>query len=291
MRGSTLPLGKAAVALVILGVSALSLGAYINARQLVLTKKPIHAPGDVKFSDMPRRFEGWARIGSDKLIEGEMLRELGTRNYLSRHYVETDPPEGQRPRRVSLHMAYYTGTIDTVPHVPERCMVGAGWEIVRAQQITPVPITFEADGVRELVRDTYVDPSYGTVWLKRDPKTGGRVRLPLGVEKLRMSVTNFRNAEDTVRLYAGYFFIANGVAYPTAEQVRLNAYRLENEYAYYAKVQFSSTDVSSAEELGELASDFLDASFHEIMPLLPDWVEVDAGRYPPEADNDGAMER
>lgn len=283
MRGTTLPLGKALVALVILGVSALSLGAYINARQIQLTKKPIHAPGDLKFSAMPFRVPGWERRGTDKLVDGETLRELGTTNYLTRTYAQTDPPEGERPRRVSLHMAYYTGTIDTVPHVPERCMVGAGWEIVRSQQITDMPITFDStDSSLNLVRDTYVDPSYGTVWLKRDPDTGRRVRLPLGIEDLRMSVTQFRSSDDSYRLYAGYFFIANGRVYATANDVRLNAYKLENEYAYYAKIQFSSTDVESAEELARLAGDFLDASFHEIMRLLPDWVEVEAGRYPPE---------
>ena len=285
MRGMTLPIGKAIVAMVILGASALSLGAYIEARQIQLTKKPIHAPEGLKFGAMPSRVPGWERRGTDKQVDGETLRELGTSNYLTRTYVQTDPPEGEDPKRISLHMAYYTGTIDTVPHVPERCMVGAGWQIIESQRLADVPITFDSDdSALNLVRDTYVDPSYGTVWLKRDPDTGRRVRLPLGIEDMQINVTSFRDDEDRVRLYAGYFFIANGRVYSRAELVRLNAYKLENEYAYYAKIQFSTTDVGSADELAALAGDFLDASFHEIMRLLPDWVEVEAGRYPPEED-------
>lgn len=281
MIKGVLPMTAALVAIVFLGAAAYGLGVYIEAEQIRLSKDPIYPPEGIKFTALPSRFEGWARAGVDHQIEGEELRTLGTDNYLTRTFERTDNPDG--PDGFSLHLAYYTGTIDTVPHVPERCMVGAGWRIVGSPRVVDVPITFRDAGGDVLIRDPDVDREYGDVWLMRDPVSGRRVRMPLGLDKLKLNVTHFENETGTQRQFAGYFFIANGAIYPTANQVRVNAYSLSNRYAYYAKVQFTSNDVESAEELGALAGAFLDDSFHSIMRLLPDWVEVEAGRYPPEA--------
>jgi len=282
MKRSVLISLPAFVAVGILGASALGLGAYIDAQKIRLTKLPIYPPEGRQFRAMATRFDGWERYGTDDIISGDTLKTLGTENYLTRRYAQTDVLEGERRHSLSLHLAYYTGTIDTVPHVPERCLVGAGWQIEEKSKIIRIPLTFtDEHGHDVLVRDTYVESSKGDVWLTRDPDTGRRRRLPREIENLRMNVTQFRNADGSVNLYAGYFFIANGVIYPKSELVRLNAYRLENDYAFYAKIQFSSMTVGSAEELAEIAADFLDNSFHEIMRLLPDWVEVEDGRYPP----------
>jgi len=277
--------GAAVTAAVFLGAAALALGAYIESEGIRLSKEPIYSPDGRKFSSLPTTFKGWKRVGSDEVIEGETLRELGTDNYLTREFVQSDVPEGVTPKRVSLHLAYYTGTIDTVPHVPERCLVGAGWEKTASSKLVDAALTFTNErGDDVLIRDSYVPSDYGTVYLMRNPTTGRRVRLPLGVENMRMTVSHFRNDSGRVNLFAGYFFVANGVLCPSANDVRANAYGLTSRYAYYAKVQFTSLDVESAEELGELAGSFLDASFHEIMRLLPDWVEVAEGRYPPPED-------
>lgn len=283
MKRNVLLSAAALVALAFLAGAALGLGAYIEAEQIRLTKDPIYAPDNIQFSALPTRFRGWERYENDDVIEGETLRTLGTENYLTRKFVQTDTDSPRDAKRFSLHMAYYTGTVDTVPHVPERCMVGAGWEIAESSKIVDVPISFENESGSVLIRDPDVDPAYGTVWLMRDPVTGRRVRMPLGVKDLKMNVTQFRYEDGRASMYAGYFFIANGETYPTANQVRINAYSLTNRYAFYAKVQFTSFDVETAEELGELAGSFLDDSFHDIMRLLPDWVEVEAGRYPDEA--------
>jgi hypothetical protein len=82
-------------------------------------------------------------------------------------------------------------------------------------------------------------------------------------------------------LYAGYFFVANGGCVARAEDVRLLAFDLRSTYAYYVKVQVTSQDVSSQEELAQAAASLLDELFGDLMLCTPDWVEVEAGRYPP----------
>ena len=64
--------------------------------------------------------------------------------------------------------------------------------------------------------------------------------------------------------------------------MRLLAFDLHSRYAYYLKVQFTSDKVKSDDELAALAASFLDETFGDLMECVPDWAEVEAGRYPPD---------
>jgi hypothetical protein len=267
-------------ALGVLGVSAIGFNRAISG--LHLTKEPIQAPESRKLDSIPREYAHWKQVGRDEEMSAEAIEELGTANSISRVYVETEPPEGRPPRQVQVHIAYYTGKIDTVPHVPERCMVGAGWTKGGATLQVPVPLTIEG----RMTTEMGLDPKkHGTSKVYRGLATDppGRVRLPRDIESLELSVTPFSHAGGQT-LYAGYFFIANGGVVASANQVRLLAFKLEEKYAFYCKVQFSTADVASAQELGEVAGAILDDMLPDIMRRVPDWVEVVEGRYPAKAD-------
>lgn len=156
-------------------------------------------------------------------------------------------------------------------------MVGAGWQTSgTGTRIVDVPLSFD-----KLTRETGLDPNlHGVpeVWRGRSSETAGRVRLPRGVEDLKMSVTPFVHGRGST-LYAGYFFIANGGVVASADQVRLLSFQLDQKYAFYCKVQFSSTSVGSEEELGELAGRMLDEMLPDIMRRVPDWIDVREGRH------------
>jgi len=62
--------------------------------------------------------------------------------------------------------------------------------------------------------------------------------------------------------------------------VRLLAFDLRNDYAFYCKVQVSSDRAKSAEELAEWAGSLLGDLLPEIMRCVPDWAEVERGTYP-----------
>ena len=94
-----------------------------------------------------------------------------------------------------------------------------------------------------------------------------------------MTATPFRMANGQL-VWAGYFFVTNGTVVGSADEVRLKAFRLSDDYSFYLKVQFMSTDVGSAEELADLASEALVDLFPEIMRAVPDWVDVRRGTYP-----------
>ena len=266
--------------LVVLIASALGLGAAIDFFDFYLQKLPIEAPDGLKFHTLPREVAGWKQVGEDKVMSKDGAAELGTDNYISRVYAQTDV-DPKDAKVIELHCAYYTGMIDTVPHVPERCMVGGGWEISGSSVQARVPLTFEGeDGFDRISVDREASDDERTVYQMRSPVTFGPVRLPVGIDDLRMNVTKFRDGGSDRTLFAGYFFLANGGVVSKADDVRLLAFGLTEHYAYYAKVQISTSSVETAEELGELTGDFLDSMLPEIMRRVPDWVEVRAGRYP-----------
>ncbi len=175
-----------------------------------------------------------------------------------------------------------TGGVDTVPHIPERCYVGGGMIALRTE-IVPLKLdeslwsphagasASEKSGwFRQRVPNWSPDGAGSSVTLPRDP----------GAMKLR--VTEFAAASNVAgpKLYAGYLFVANGGHVSSAEEVRLLAFDLKSDYAYYLKVQFTSRSVRSPEELADQASSLMGELLPEIMRCVPDWVEVEAGNYP-----------
>lgn len=263
-----------AAAMGVLLVGAVGLTSVIHVRGYFLTKLPIQ-PRE-KLHTLPAEYPSWVRVGEDEVMSAEAEEELGTKDYVSRQYIERNPADPAHPKVVNLHIAYYTGMIETVPHVPERCLVAAGWLQTGPPERLHVPLDMS-----RLVPDATADPDLmgGTIWMGRSPTTQGRVRLPVGIENLRMRVSPFVNSRGA-KYFAGYFFITNGGTVPSADDIRLLAFRLKDDYAYYAKVQFSSGSVDSAQELVDVAASMLNEMFPDIMLRMPDWVEVKTGRYP-----------
>jgi len=272
-RGSGFKLALLA-SIVVLSFSAVGLTAVIKIRGYFLTKLPIEA--EKKMHTLPAEYPAWVRLGPDQVMSIEAEEELGTHNHLSRKYVEREPADPLNPQVVDIHLAYYTGMIDTVPHVPERCFVAGGWEQAGRPRNIRVPLDLEA-----LIPDTTADPEVhgGTILMGRSPTTQGRVRLPRDVEDLAMRVTPFQD-ENGRTVYAGYFFLANGGTVASANDIRLLAFQLEDDYSYYTKVQFTSGTVGSEEELAAVTASMLDEMLPDIMSRVPDWVEVREGRYP-----------
>lgn len=275
--------------LAVLAVSGVTLNAAIAFFRVHLRKAPIYAPNDRQVSAIPAQTPTFERVGEDG-IEGEaMIEELGTHNYLNRTYLRKGTDEGGRPIVLQLHLAYYTGMIDTVPHVPERCMVGGGWQIAGSAGVVPLELDQSrwipvapppgADEATASVFEGVVSAptSYDS---RYSQAPGMRVNLPRHAERIGLRTTEFAEPGSGLRMFAGYFFIANGGVATSAEDVRLLAFDLKDEYAYYLKVQVSSVTVSSAEELAEQASDLISQLLPEIMRCVPDWVEVQMGRYP-----------
>ncbi len=262
-------------ALAVLVIGAVALQVSIARMQVVLRKLPIHAKDDLPLRTVSASVPGWERFGQDSILSKEVIEELGTENYLSRMY------RGEfngKPVMVELHLAYYTGMIDTVPHVPERCFVGGGMVQAGNSQTVPIPLDFDRFSV-----DPYLDQAeYGPVYVAVGENFQS-IRMPFDLkQRLKLRVTPFLDVRADRKVFAGYFFIANGGIATSANDVRGLAFDPQTTYAYYTKVQFTSWDVDSAEQLGQVAGSLLDELLPQIMRRVPDWIEVMEGRYPPD---------
>lgn len=277
------------VCLLLLILSTASLTGAVNALKYNLRKLPIEA--DVPVRAVPSETDSWKRVGKDADLPADVVKTLGTENYLTRMYVERPPETGKPPlvpRVVELHLAYYTGMVDTVPHVSERCMVAGGFIINSGTAVLPLtlnPDTWrQASGLPEgfpnaervtaaRLRGSYASENGRKVILPFDLSVGDKEGKGAN-NQVNMRITDFVDPETGRVLFSGYFFVANGRLASRAEDVRLLAFNLTDDYAYYLKVQVSSSQVKSAEELVGYAESLLSELFPEIMRAVPDWTKV-----------------
>lgn len=254
----------------------------VNVLNAYLEKKPV--PLREQLSKIPMRLGDWVS-SENEILTAEIIEELGTKYYINRKYIRTSQARGSN--MLSVHITYYTGLIDAVPHVPDRCLVAGGMNI--RTQAKNLPLSLDVSNWsldREHTNIKSGEPYPIMLFLDRITDKPIRLRMPLGDFELR--TTEFSsNDMPGARIYAGYFFIANGQLSASPEGVRLYAFDLTVPYAYYVKIQFLTIGQRSfeSEDFVELVSDFLPELLPELMRCLPDWAEVElkAKEQSPEA--------
>jgi len=263
----------AAVCLTLAG-SAIGFRAAIEQLNVYLRKEAV--PLRESLDSIPVVLGDWVRSGEDIRYGVDVETELGTKQYLLRNY---ERPGSDGRQRVQLHIAYYTGLIDTVPHVPERCWGAAG--MIMTEQPHDVALKVDASGWSlGQARNGATDEPYPTATV-RDPVTRKEqiVHLPIG--GWVASVTEFQEQGDTRhRVLGGYFFVANGRMTSSPYQVRNLAFDLTDKHAYYCKVQCTmvlSSDGATNEAFAEAAGDLVRMAMPDIMRCLPDWPSWEGG--------------
>lgn len=274
-------------AIVMLLSGAVAIGAMIQIRGIHLKKTPIYPKGNRQLSNLPTQTPSWVRNGSDHIEAAEILEVLGTENYLTRQYIEKNPKDPKNPVIIQVHGAYYTGGIDTVPHVPERCFVGGGLQQSTSSIVIPLDIDTAGWAHDRTVPSELggADEKVYTVRLSNDSEytdaPGKRVRLPRNIgpeDPISMRFSEFIGQEQTI--YAGYFFVANGQTKANANDVRSLAFNLDDDYSYYLKIQINTNTVDSLDEFVTISESFISEMIGEIMRCVPDWTEVQLGEYP-----------
>lgn len=260
------PLLIVASVLLIVGIG---LNAIVFGGGIKFTKERVELRRDLTL--LPKKLGHWVQVLDDETLPAEMVHELGTTTYIQRGYVNTkkvDPKllEGMdklstadraklfwtlRARNpscaINVHMAYYTGLVDTVAHIPERCMVGGGFD-----PVNPARVALNVGADREPLFVKYND------FRKRD---GGR-----GAGELIINVL--------------YFFQVNGdYEWDSISGVRYKLQNLWEKYGYYCKIEMSTVALAP-EESQAVAADFLSQALPEMEKLLPDWEAVNGRRLP-----------
>jgi len=248
----------------VLLTSVLGLNGVVQATRTVLIKKAV--PLRVPLFRIPTKVRGWEMISEDPRLSKEALESLGTKQYISRVYKDTGRANTSAESFARLHVAYYTGTPDTVPHVPDRCFVGAGMDRIGRELIM---LELTGPGLRQ------TDDGWASV-STLNPKG---VRLP--DVNIQATIFTFVNpARPTQLSNVVYFFAANGNYLPTPEWVRAKGFDPRDRYSYYCKIEVGMFGVGDTRVASERVEAFLSVMLPEIMACLPDWADVTAGRWP-----------
>ncbi|MFP4223600.1 MAG: exosortase-associated EpsI family protein [Phycisphaeraceae bacterium] len=237
----------------------------VAATETVLIKQPL--PLRHTLAAVPTQFGPWEMVSEDPPLSAEVLETLGTEKYISRIYEDTTWPGGPGGE-LRLHIAYYTGTPDLVPHVPDRCFVAAG---MQPMDKTLVELNLDEAKLRD-------DPE--SDYLLAEARNG-RVRVPgeqIDATYFTYAASdNPQNGQSVI-----YFFMANGQTLATPDLVRLHGFDPTDRYSYYAKVEVQAFGITDEELVRERVSSLLDHALPEILFCLPDWHEVQQGTYPRE---------
>lgn len=224
------------VVLLVLLVGAVGINAATTAMKLHFRKEalPLRSPDGL--DALPAELGAWVAIPEHRILDPEMEHNLGTNKYVFRDYVDTsvvvgglpvatredvlklgDLSRGDRERKLneirnksfaavmSLAVTYYTGKVDTVPHVPDRCYV--------------------ADGFQPTKYDT-------NAWVLGQYASGQARNAPV-----RVIDFEDQTARGLQTRCVSYFFHANGDYMDDPNKVRIRLQNLLEKYAYFAKIE------------------------------------------------------
>lgn len=100
----------------------------MNATGYILIKEPIDLRKS--FDDIDReKLAPFKVVNESKIANKDVEKELGTEDYIQWVLEDTEVSETSPVRFCSLFITYY-GMPDKVPHVPEKCYVGSGYQTI-----------------------------------------------------------------------------------------------------------------------------------------------------------------
>lgn len=270
---------------VVMLVAAVGLNASVQFLKLHFKKEPI--PLARPLGAISDRFGQWVQVSEDKALSSEIEDVLGTDKYIFREYVDerivgadvqkrfkqlreladaaTSPDERKKleddyarllpmirartPNAViSLSVTYYTGMVDTVAHVPDRCVTADGYE----------PKSYE-EVYWPIARDLPAS---------KKPLDGDHKPT----DDIQVRYINFEDQTGTSNIPRSitYFFHVNGTFDSSPLGVRRKLAKLSERKAYYAKIEVMTT-MDNARDSARVQTDFLTSAMPEIQRCMPDW--------------------
>jgi hypothetical protein len=185
------------------------------------------------------------RFVTRNTLSSAMVESLGTDEYIDWQFEDTSIANPQSPLRFArLFVTYYTGGRDLVPHTPDQCYVGGGYQPIQAENLE-VAI-----------------PSLGQ-------------SVPVRVITFQKSAIYARETPTVV-----YTFHCNGEFTCTRDGVRINV-NSSDRHAYFSKIEVvfgsgqSRPTRPSREESVEGAAKLLNYALPMLIKdHLPDWEAV-----------------
>jgi hypothetical protein len=197
------------ISVIILAIAGGGMTIAIDRLGIFLTKEPLALKKPLnKLCDGQQI--GPYKVTDKKELDGNMIKALGTDDYIQWTLQDTQASENSPVRNCSFFVTYYGNADKIVTHVPDECYIGAGYD----QQ--------GADSLEFQIKDGDTTKKITTRSIVFNRKTED------GVSSGSFAVT--------------YFFYADGVyvGSRTATRAVLNK-NIFAKHSYYAKIEWSFT--------------------------------------------------
>ncbi len=146
-------------------------------------------------------------LSKDKIDNEQVLKGLGTEDYIQWRLEDTDAPASSPVRYCLLFITYYA-LPDKVPHVPEECYTGSGYQRLSSDSVT---LTINEDGIEKEIPARF----------------------------LVFAATDSARWMSSAKFPVLYFFRANEDYGDSREYVRLALNKnIYGEHSYFCKVEW-----------------------------------------------------
>jgi len=230
------------ISAVVLLVAALGVQATSKWMKLHFRKLPVELKRSLQNFDATKLSPSYVLKRTDK-ISSEVEEALGTHEYYQAGFEDMSRSGIDDPGRyVNFFVTYYTGDPDQVPHIPDVCYLGGGYDPAGSFDTT--------------------------------------ISLPgLGIpgDELPVRVLFFKNSRAIIPLVQTvvYFFSVNGHFAEERTKVRAYLADIRLKYAYFSKVELSFQSQGQPDRA--LALDISERFFRKALPVLMSdhWVDWD----------------
>jgi hypothetical protein len=268
---------------VLLGISAVGLNSAVGLMKLHFLKVAVPLKKDL--ATVPSTLGDWVQVSTDEPLDKETQDILATDKYIFRDYVNTKVIPASELRQfdgktslerkqlvaalqahypdavISFAVTYYTGKVDTVAHIPERCYVADGYQPTDSTQ---------------------------TVGWDLGPNRLGKT--PGESQKIDVRYLNFQDQTNAARQTkrVAYFFFVNGRYESDSLRVRQALENLRATHAFYSKVELMAIIPDEA-RCAAVMSSFLRSALPEVEKCLPDWNSIENGGSHPAGQPAGSV--
>ncbi|MHC5111854.1 MAG: hypothetical protein ACYTHJ_18465 [Planctomycetota bacterium] len=226
------------VVVVLLGVA----GVFSRFSELKQVKQAL--PLRKSLSQLPENQLGPFEVVRRDVLSAAMVESLGTDHYIQWILRDRSLPESDPLARCTLLVTYYSGGSNNVPHVPDECFLGSGYQPVQKHEN-----------------------------VKADVPT-----LPAALREVPVRIGTFTttSVHDNRQISVAYTFFCNGEFVCTRNAVRLLTQNPFNHHAFFSKVEVTYPRASRSENLAGT-----EKVFRYALPLLvrdhwPDFAAAEA---------------
>ena len=117
----------------VLMIAGFTMSTVMDKFQGIISKDPLPLKKSLDLLD-ENSIAPYGVVGKAEIDNDETLKSLGTESYLQWTLVDNSVPSDSLVRYCSLFITYYDKP-DQVPHVPEECYVGGGYQNLSSEQV------------------------------------------------------------------------------------------------------------------------------------------------------------